>query len=159
MNSFREDQYVTVAIWSRRAKQTPMSSNQKEVASCCTSSNLKIGVKYTGKVRDTYRVCGTLVLVTTDRLSAFDRNLCNVPHKGAVLNLTSAWWMRQTAHLCPNALISTPHPNVTLMRACKPFKVEVVVRAYLTGTTGTSVWSHYSNGSRNYCGHALPEGM
>lgn len=123
-----------------------------------TSSALRVGVKSTGKVRDTYRCGGVMVLVTTDRLSAFDRHLCDVPHKGAVLNLTSAWWMRQTAHLCPNALLAVPHPNVTVMRTCTPFKVEVVVRAYLTGTTGTSVWSHYAKGARTYCGYTLPEG-
>jgi phosphoribosylaminoimidazole-succinocarboxamide synthase len=124
----------------------------------CTGSTLRVGIKYTGKVRDTYRVGPLLILVTTDRLSAFDRNLCNVPHKGAVLNLTSAWWMQQTASLCPNALLSVPHPNISVMRACVPFKVEVVVRAYLTGTTGTSVWSHYSKGARTYCGYTLPDG-
>ena len=123
-----------------------------------TSSNLRCGLKFTGKVRDTYTVGDKVVLVTTDRLSAFDRNLCNVPHKGAVLNLTSAWWMQQTAAFCPNALIAVPHPNVSVMRACAPFKVEVVVRAYLTGTTSTSVWSHYAKGSRLYCGVALPDG-
>jgi phosphoribosylaminoimidazole-succinocarboxamide synthase len=122
------------------------------------ASALRAGVKYTGKVRDTYAVGPLLLLVTTDRLSAFDRNLCNVPHKGAVLNLTSAWWMQQTAHLCPNALLSVPHPNICVMRACQPFKVEVVVRAYLTGTTSTSVWSHYAKGARTYCGYTLPEG-
>jgi phosphoribosylaminoimidazole-succinocarboxamide synthase len=125
---------------------------------CCTGSSLHSGIKYTGKVRDTYQVGSLMILVTTDRLSAFDRNLCNVPHKGAVLNLTSAWWMQQTAAICPNALVSVPHPNITVMRACTPFKVEVVVRAYLTGTTSTSVWSHYSKGARTYCGYELPEG-
>ena len=119
---------------------------------------LPYGIKRSGKVRDTYEVRDQLVLVTTDRLSAFDRQLAVIPHKGAVLNLVSAYWMEATRALCPNAHVSVPHPNVSVMRRCKPFRVEVVVRAYLTGTTSTSIWSHYSKGARTYCGHKLPDG-
>ena len=123
-----------------------------------TASDLPFGIKRSGKVRDTYEAGDSLVLVTTDRLSAFDRQLAVIPHKGAVLNLVSAYWMGATRHLCPNALINVPHPNVSVMRRCAPFRVEVVVRAYLTGTTSTSIWSHYAKGARVYCGHALPDG-
>ena len=117
-----------------------------------------MGLRLRGKVRDTYVIGDRVALVTSDRLSAFDRSLANIPSKGAVLNLTTAWWMEQTRHLVPNALVATPHPNVTIMRRCVPFRVEFVVRAYLTGTTATSIWSHYAAGSRSYCGHALPDG-
>lgn len=117
-----------------------------------------VGKKYTGKVRDVYETENQLLLVTTDRLSAFDRLLACVPFKGQVLNMTSAWWFDNTKHIIPNHVIATPHPNVTVARKCSAFKIEFVVRAYLTGTTGTSVWVHYNNGARSYCGHALPDG-
>jgi len=69
-----------------------------------------------------------LALVTTDRQSGFDRMLAQVPFKGAVLNLTSAFWFDQTKHIIPNHLISVPHPYVSICRKCKPFPIEFVVR-------------------------------
>jgi phosphoribosylaminoimidazole-succinocarboxamide synthase len=72
--------------------------------------------------------------------------------------MTSAWWFDKTRHIVPNHLVSTPHPAVSVVKRCIPFKVEFVVRAYLTGSTGTSIWMHYNAGSRSYCGHTLPEG-
>jgi len=116
--------------------------------------------KYVGKVRDTYCIDSeTMVLITTDRLSAFDRSLCNVPFKGQVLNLVSQWWFNKTQHIIPNHLLSVPHPNVTIGKRCKLLPIEVVVRAYVTGSTGTSLWTHYSRGVREYCGHKLADGM
>ena len=79
-----------------------------------------------GKVRDTYDCGDCIVIVTTDRQSAFDRLLAAVPFKGRVLNGTSAWWMTQTKHVAPNALLATPHPNVAVMRKCTVFPVEFV---------------------------------
>ena len=79
-----------------------------------------------GKVRDTYDCGDCLVMVTTDRQSAFDRLLASVPFKGRVLNLTSAWWMERTQQLAPNALLAVPHPNVAIMRKCAVFPVEFV---------------------------------
>jgi phosphoribosylaminoimidazole-succinocarboxamide synthase len=93
------------------------------------------------------------------RFAAFDRVLACVPYKGGVLNLVSAWWFERTRHIVPNHFVSAPHPNVTVCKRAVPFKVEFVVRAYLTGTTGTSIWVHYNKGSRVYCGHKLPDGM
>jgi phosphoribosylaminoimidazole-succinocarboxamide synthase len=127
-------------------------------ATTLNRTSLLIGKKYTGKVRDVYETRDHLVLITTDRQSAFDRLLACVPFKGHVLNMTSAWWFKQTQEIVPNHVISTPHPNVTIARKCTPFRVEFVVRAYLTGTTSTSVWVHYKRGSRSYCGHSLPDG-
>lgn len=121
-------------------------------------SHLAIGHRYGGKVRDVYTSPNKIAIVTSDRLSAFDRLLACVPFKGAVLNMTSAWWFNNTRHILPNHLLATPHPNVAIVKRCKPFMVEMVVRSYLTGTTSTSIWVHYQQGSRNYCGHALPEG-
>lgn len=79
-----------------------------------------------GKVRDTYDCDDCIVIVTTDRQSAFDRLLAAVPFKGRVLNGTSAWWMAQTKHVAANALLATPHPNVSVMRKCTVFPVEFV---------------------------------
>jgi phosphoribosylaminoimidazole-succinocarboxamide synthase len=105
-----------------------------------------------------YETANALLLVTTDRMSAFDRLLACVPFKGEVLNQTSAYWFSQTQHIVPNHVLAVPHPNVLVARKCVPFKIEFVVRAYLTGTTSTSIWMHYKAGTRNYCGHELPDG-
>ena len=158
-------------------------------------------------MRDTYDAGDALVIVTTDRLSAFDRRLAAIPFKargggsgvggaaqpthhtlhrarsppssplhsprpppapnqinpstrqGRVLNLTSAWWMRRAAAVAPHALLATPHPNVSIMTKCAVFPVEFVVRGFLTGSTDTSLWTHYARGEREYCGNAFPDGM
>ena len=117
------------------------------------------GTKKTGKVRDQYDLGERVVLVTTDRQSAFDRILASVPFKGQVLNLTSAWWFEQTKHIIDNQVIDIPDPNVTLAKKCKVFPIEFVVRGYITGSTSTSLWTVYNNGSRDYCGNALEEGL
>lgn len=116
-------------------------------------------VAHRGKVRDTYVVGDVAVLVTTDRLSAFDRHLASIPFKGAVLNQTSAWWMRNTDDIVPNALLATPDACACVMTRCAVFPVEFVVRGYLTGSTSTSLWTHYARGERAYCGNAFPDGL
>lgn len=118
------------------------------------------GRKVRGKVRDIYDTGSAICLVATDRLSAFDRNLAEIPFKGAVLNQISRWWFKQTSHIVPNHLLPTEiHPNVTMGRKCEVFPIEFVVRGYITGSTGTSMWTHYDKGERQYCGHRLPEGL
>ncbi|CAG9461409.1 unnamed protein product [Pedinophyceae sp. YPF-701] len=124
-----------------------------------TETNLHLGAHYVGKVRDTYDCGDKLVIVTTDRQSAFDRLLASVPFKGQVLNQTSAWWMDNTTHIVPNAMLALPDPNVTVMKKCQVFPVEFVVRGFMTGSTSTSLWTHYKNGARTYCGNAFPDGM
>lgn len=119
-----------------------------------------LGRLYRGKVRDSFvRPDGTRVLVTTDRVSAFDHVIGTVPAKGQVLSSLSAWWFERTADLAPNHLVRVVDPAAQLVREAEPLKIELVVRGYLTGTTGTSIWTHYAAGSRVYCGHALPDGM
>jgi phosphoribosylaminoimidazole-succinocarboxamide synthase len=115
--------------------------------------------KKVGKVRDSYLLDDSIVLVTTDRQSAFDRNLASVPFKGAVLNLISKYWFDLTRDICPNHVISVPHPNVTIAKKVKIFPVEFVVRGYLTGSTSTSAWVNYNIGMRDFCGNILPENM
>ncbi len=112
-----------------------------------------------GKVRDAYDLGDKLVLVTTDRQSAFDRVLACVPFKGQVLNQVSAFWFEATRDIVANQILGIPDPNVTVAKKCRPFPVEFVVRGYLTGTTDTSAWMLYSRGTRDICGNILPEGM
>jgi len=126
---------------------------------CLTKTDFSAGTKHLGKVRDRYELEDRMILVTTDRQSAFDRILAAIPFKGQVLNQTSAWWFEQTKDIIPNHLIDVPDPNVTVARKCTVFPVEFVVRGYITGTTDTALWTHYSRGVRNYCGNELPEGL
>jgi phosphoribosylaminoimidazole-succinocarboxamide synthase len=119
-----------------------------------------LGKKYEGKVRDNYSTPdGRRVIVVTDRISAFDRVLGTLPLKGQVLNHAAAFWFESTAHIVPNHVLSVPDPNVLVAKECTPLPVEMVVRAYLTGTTSTSIWIHYERGAREFCGHRLPEGL
>ncbi len=126
------------------------------------------GRLYQGKVRDVYRPDPEakggiprdhMAIVTTDRISAFDRVLGTVPFKGALLNSIARFWFDRTADICPNHLVSTPHPNLWLVKECEPIPVEMVVRGYLTGTSPTSAWTAYARGERDFCGNVLPEGL
>jgi len=119
-----------------------------------------LGTKYEGKVRDNYTTRdGRRFIVVTDRISAFDRVLGTVPFKGQVLNRMAGWWFEKTKNVAPNHLIRIPDPNVLECVECTPVLVEMVVRAYATGTTSTSLWTHYERGARVFCGHKLPEGL
>lgn len=118
-----------------------------------------LGEKYQGKVRDNYSKAGLRTIIVTDRISAFDRVLGTLPLKGQVLNHVATWWFEQTKHIADNHVESVPDPNVTIAHECEPLPVEMVVRAYLTGSTSTSIWVHYQNGGRTFCGHALPDGL
>ncbi|MFA6302870.1 MAG: phosphoribosylaminoimidazolesuccinocarboxamide synthase [Legionella sp.] len=126
---------------------------------CLTETFFDFGTKYKGKVRDTYDLGDRLILVTTDRQSAFDRLLASVPYKGQVLNRTSAWWFKQTESIVPNHVIAIPDPNVVIAKKAKVFPIEFVVRGYISGTTNTSLWTQYKNGNRSYCGISFPEGL
>lgn len=118
-----------------------------------------LGERKQGKVRDIYEQSERLVLITTDRHSSFDRIIAHIPHKGAVLNLMSAFWFSLTKDIIPNQLIEVPDPNVIIAKRAKPFLVEVVVRGYLTGVTDTSIWTNYQKGKRDFGGITLPDGM
>lgn len=126
---------------------------------CLTETDFAFGKKYQGKVRDTYDLGDQLILITTDRLSAFDRMLAAVPFKGQVLNLTSAWWFEQTASIVPNHILAIPDPNVVIAKKCQVFPIEFVVRGYITGTTSTALWTQYQKGVREYCGIRFKEGL
>lgn len=116
----------------------------------------QVGV-YNGKVRDVYNINNeTLVMVATDRISAFDVILPKgIPFKGQVLNQIAARFLDATADICPNWKLATPDPMVTVGKLCKGFPVEMIVRGYLCG----SAWRAYKAGARELCGVRLPEGM
>jgi phosphoribosylaminoimidazole-succinocarboxamide synthase len=118
-----------------------------------------LGPKYTGKVRDVYSQKNQSILIATDRQSAFDLSWCTIPLKGQTLNQLSAWWFEQVKDIMPTHVISVPDPNVTVVKTLTMLKVEIVMRAYLAGSTGTSAWVNYSKGVRDFCGNRLPEGM
>ncbi len=115
-----------------------------------------LGERYRGKVRDTYRVDDRLILVTTDRISAFDHVLRQtIPFKGQVLNQLAAYFFEATSDLVPNHVLSVPDPNVTVAMRCEPVQIEFVVRAYVVG----HAWRTYRTGKRILCGKTLPEGL
>ena len=114
---------------------------------------------YTGKVRNVYNLGSEYLLMkATDRVSSFDRHIGTISGKGDLLNKMSEFWFNQTKHIIDNHLISTQY-DVALVHKCEPFKIEVVVRAYITGNTSTSLWTHYNKGDRVYCGITFPEGL
>ena len=117
------------------------------------------GEKDSGKVRDIYRRDGQRLLITTDRVSAFDRVLGAIPYKGQVLNQLSAWWFEQLSDIVANHVIAVPDPNVTLAHEAAPLPVEVIVRGYITGVTKTSLWYLYDQGDREPYGIPLPDGL
>lgn len=118
-----------------------------------------LGARYVGKVRDVYSQGNRSILIATDRQSAFDISFCTIPLKGQTLNQLSAWWFEQIGDILPTHVIAVPDPNVMVVKRLEMLKVEIVVRGYLAGSTGTSAWVNYSKGMRSFCGNTLPDGM
>jgi len=118
-----------------------------------------------GKIRDLYSVldqnnneCNMIGLVATNRLSGFDRQLGVIARKGEVLNDVSGWWFNKTSHIVPNHIIKSDLNRISIVKKCKVFPIEFVVRSYMTGSTNTSIWQNYRKGARYYCGHNLRDG-
>lgn len=111
---------------------------------------------YKGKVRDVYGIGDRLLMITSDRISAFDVVLPKlIPFKGQVLNQIASYFLAKTADIVPNWLLATPDPNVAFGLKCEPFAIEMVIRGYLVG----HVWREYKAGKRSICGVSLPEGL
>lgn len=141
---------ATLRSWLEKALPHPLTETHLD----------GLGARYEGKVRDNYTTSdGRRFLVVTDRISAFDRVLGTLPLKGQVLNRLATFWFDATRDIAPNHVISTPDPNVLEAMECEPLPVEMVVRAYITGVTSTSMWTHYAQGKREFCGHRLPDGL
>lgn len=115
---------------------------------------------YRGKVRENYDLPDNRrILISTDRLSAFDRAIASIPLKGQVLTQAARYWFEQTADICPNHVLEYPDPNVVVGRRLEILPVEMVVRGYLAGTTGTSILTMYKQGRREMYGMTLPDGL
>lgn len=119
----------------------------------------ELGERIEGKVRDIYLQETQRVLITTDRVSAFDQVLGTIPFKGQVLNQLSAWWFEQTADIVGNHIIAVPDPNVTIGAEAIALPVEVIVRGFITGVTSTSLWTLYEQGVDRPYGLDLPPGL
>tara|TARA_Y100000310_G_scaffold331012_1_gene403810 strand:- start:5790 stop:6761 length:972 start_codon:yes stop_codon:yes gene_type:complete len=132
---------------------------QQQIPNNLQGTNFNIGEKYGGKVRDNYIIDNKRILITTDKISAFDRILCTIPFKGQVLNQISTFWFEQTKDICPNHVLEVPDPNAIIGKQCEPIHVEMVIRGFITGVTSTSAWFNYKKGVRNFCGNQLPEGL
>jgi len=114
---------------------------------------------YEGKVRDIYKLGEKhLLMKASDRVSSFDKNIGIIPGKGELLNKMSEFWFNKTKHIIDNHLIATQN-EIALVHKCEPFKLEIVVRGYITGNTETSLWTQYEKGERNYCGIEFPDGL
>src|ERR1700691_3630169 len=115
---------------------------------------------YRGKVRDNYDLPdGRRIIIATDRLSAFDRNIAAIPCKGEVLTQTARFWFDETGVICRNHVIEYPDPNVLVCRRLSILPVEIVVRDYLAGTTATRVWSMCKAARRDIYGIGFPDGL
>mgnify|MGYP002060521188 CR=1 FL=1 len=134
------------------------------------SSNMLLTKR--GKVHDIYEPIGKkklyyprrkpynyISIFTSDRVSAFDRYIADIPNKGLSMDQISKWWFSQTKEIVPNHVLNDTIDQYLLTRKCKVFPIEFVMRAYLTGTTKTSIWKNYEKGIRNYCGYSLPDDM
>ena len=114
-----------------------------------------MGTYYKGKVRDNYHLDDKIIMITTDRISAFDHVLGTVPFKGQVLTQLAKFWFDKTSSIVPNHIISSPDPQILIVKKAVPLKVEVIVRGYITG----SLWREYEEGIRGQYGFEIPENL
>lgn len=106
---------------------------KKQLPYCIHNTNFKIGTKYQGKVRDVYDLNDRLLIITTDRISAFDKVLGVIPFKGEILNNLSLFWFKKTEDILQNHIIKKIHPNAVVVKKCKVIPIEIIIRGYLTG--------------------------
>ena len=134
---------------------------RRQIAHVLTDATIpELPNHYLGKVRDTYRLDdGRMIIIATDRQSAFDRAMASVPFKGEVLTQTARYWFEATRDICANHVIDYPDPNVLVCKSLDMLPVEMVVRDYMTGSTNTSIWPMYENGAREMYGVTFPDGL
>ena len=144
---------------ARQIDKNPRSLYLQAMSEGITTTNFTFKnqtEKYTGKVREVYHFEDKVAMIATDRISAFDVVLPKpIPFKGQVLNQLASRFLEMTKDIVPNWVEATPHPNVTFGKKCEPFKIEMVIRGYLTG----HAWREYRDGKRILCGNPMPEGM
>ncbi|MAH84807.1 MAG: phosphoribosylaminoimidazolesuccinocarboxamide synthase [Rhodospirillaceae bacterium TMED8] len=138
-----------------------MINTKTAISNCLTDAIFdELPGHFTGKVRESYNLRdGRRVMIATDRQSAFDYVLAAVPHKGQVLNQTATFWFEKTSDICANHLLEIPDPNVVIVKNLNMLPLEMVVRAYMTGSTETSIWQMYNRGNREMYGLNFPDGM
>jgi phosphoribosylaminoimidazole-succinocarboxamide synthase len=127
----------------------------RQLAHTLEKTDFSLGTLRRGKVRDVYDLGDRLLLVASDRLSAFDVNLTTIPFKGQILTELASWWFEHTKDVCPNHVIAQPDPSAILCRKCEALPVEVVVRGYITG----SLWRDYEAGKAGTYGIDFPKGL
>jgi phosphoribosylaminoimidazole-succinocarboxamide synthase len=154
---------ITKLHESNKMKLKLSDLNIKYVNIFDTTPTIKYDISFgeplkSGKIRDIFIHIKNLKIITSDRLSCFDRILANVKYKGYILNNISGFWFDLTKDIVPNHMISYSN-NSMIVKTCIPIKLEFVVRDYLTGSTKTSIYTNYANGNRKYCGHVLKDGM
>lgn len=151
--------------FAKNLVQHAFENRNAEIVDKVEIENLSKEVSYyAGKVRDCFGVSKFMVLAASDRISSFDRVLTSIPFKGEILTEISKFWFEKTRHIMKNHIVSIPHSNVVVGRQCNVFPVEFVVRGYLTGSTGTSIWTaydkHFNKENKKeplvYCGHEIP---
>ena len=154
---------IDPAIDSRFGDIITDAYNQGDIDYDLGDFNKDIKLIHKGKVRDSYLLSkgdkNKRLMLATDRLSAFDRAICEVPFKGQLLNQLSTWWFNNTKDIVANHCIAMPNPRMILCENIKVLPVEVVVRYYLTGSTNTAIWTRYNNGERNFFGHKLKDNL
>lgn len=159
---YRTDNYEDFESRMRTAeKQVLINTIRMIQETSYVGNNISKGEKYehvySGKVREVYDLHNDLLAIEhTDRLSSFDRHICDVPGKGHILTETSAFWFSRID--IPNHYVFS-EGNTMIVKKCTVIPIEVVVRGYITGSTQTSLWTHYKKGTRNYCGVKFPDGL
>lgn len=138
----------------------PETRIRKELAHTLDVTAFKgLGERHQGKVRESYVQKDRRIIVTTDRVSAFDCIIGTIPFKGQVLNQLAGFWFETTRAIVPNHVVAIPDPNVMVVHECEQLPLEFIVRGYVTGVTKTSAWYNYERGVRDFCGNRLPEGL
>ncbi len=133
---------------------------EKNITRVIKTTDFKnLGQKKQGKVRDVYIQNDKIILVSTDRHSSFDRIIAHIPFKGQILTQISHWWFEKTKDIIQNHILDMPDPNVVVVKKCSVIPIEMVVRGYITGVTGTSLWTLYNGGQRDFGDFVLPDGM
>ena len=150
-----------IVNWIQRVRMIDSNVLRSELDNCLMDARFDnwAGSYQQGKVRDMYLLDDKRILIATDRQSAFDHVLGTIPLKGQVLNRIAEFWFERTQDIVANHIITVPDGNITVAEELEMIPVEIVVRRYLTGSTDTSVWTHYNRGVRNFCGIQLADGM
>lgn len=159
INAFEFAVQDTIEILRRKYESYEETLFLQTVQNLLSNKAFNRMATYSGKVRNVYDIgYNLLAMVATDKQSAFDRQICVIPNKGRVLNYASKFWFDCTRHIIQNHCIYT-NDNIMIVKKCEPIMIEVVVRGYMTGSTNTSLWTHYSKGERQYCGITFPDGL